>query len=293
MPGRLNTIIIVPHSKARFVKFSFSTRTAIVAACAATVGLILSIVAITYTGSAVNRRLEVDRLRTDNIELADVNQELEATIAEVQGRLDEFEERTSRLALAAGMEAQAVGFSGTGDNGTRVGAGGPYDRLPESPEALAAQGRWVERQLELVEGHLSEQERVLASTPSIAPSLGLITDGFGRRKDPFTGRLAFHRGLDLSARRGTPIKAPADGIVVFAGRNGGLGRTVRISHDFGFTTVYGHLDKISVEPGDEVHRGQELGLMGNSGRSTGPHLHYEVHVEGKAVNPLYYILDAF
>jgi len=293
MPGRLNTIIIVPHSKARFVKFSFSTRTAVVVACVATVGLILSIVAITYTGSAVNRRLEVDRLQSDNIELTEVNQELEATIAEVQGRLDEFEERTSRLALASGMEAQEVGFSGTGGNGTRVGAGGPYDRLPESPEALAAQGRWVERQLELVEGHLSDQEHLLASTPTIAPAVGLITDGFGRRKDPFTGRQAFHRGLDLSARRGTPIKAPADGIVVFAGRNGGLGRTVRISHDFGFTTVYGHLDEISVEAGDEVHRGQELGLMGNSGRSTGPHLHYEVHVEGKAVNPLYYILDAF
>jgi murein DD-endopeptidase MepM/ murein hydrolase activator NlpD len=293
MPGRLNTIIIVPHSKARFVKFSFSTRTAVVAACAAAIGLVLSIVAITYTGSAVNRRLEVDRLQTDNVELAEVNRELEATIAEVQGRLDEFEERTSRLALAAGMEAQAVGFSGTGENATRVGAGGPYDRLPESPEALAAQGRWVERQLELVEGHLSEQEQVLASTPTIAPALGLITDGFGRRKDPFTGRLAFHRGLDLSARRGTQIKAPADGIVVFSGRNGGLGKTVRISHDFGFTTVYGHLDSISVEPGDKVHRGQELGLMGNSGRSTGPHLHYEVHVDGKAVNPLYYILDAF
>jgi len=293
MPGRLNTIIIVPHSKARFVKFSFSTRTAVVVACAAAVGLILSIVAITYTGSAVNRRVEVDRLRAENVELNDVNRELEVTISEVQGRLDEFEERTSRLALAAGMEAQAVGFSGTGGNGNMVGAGGPYDRLPESPEALAAQGRWVERQLELVEGHLSEQEHLLASTPTIAPALGLITDGFGRRKDPFTGRLAFHRGLDLAARRGTPVKAPADGIVVFAGRNGGLGKTVRLSHDFGFTTVYGHLDKILVEPGDHVARGQELGMLGNSGRSTGPHLHYEVHVEGKAVNPLYYILDAF
>jgi murein DD-endopeptidase MepM/ murein hydrolase activator NlpD len=293
MPGRLNTIIIVPHSKARFVKFSFSTRTAVVAVCAAAVGLVLSIVAITYTGSAVNRRVEVERLRAENVELSDVNRELEVTISEVQGRLDEFEERTSRLALAAGMEAQAVSFSGTGGNGSMVGAGGPYDRLPESPEALAAQGRWVERQLELVEGHLSEQEHLLASTPTIAPTLGLITDGFGRRKDPFTGRLAFHRGLDLAARRGTPVNAPADGIVVFAGRNGGLGKTVRLSHDFGFTTVYGHLDKILVEPGDRVSRGQELGLLGNSGRSTGPHLHYEVHVEGKAVNPLYYILDAF
>jgi murein DD-endopeptidase MepM/ murein hydrolase activator NlpD len=289
----MNTIIIVPHSKARFLKFSFSTRALVAAVGAAVVALVLSVIAITFTGSAVNRRVEVQRLKSENSELVDVNRQLETTIADVQGRLDEFEERTTRLALAAGMEAQAVGFSGVGSAATRVGSGGPYDRLPESPEALTAQGRWVQTQLDLVEGQLTEQNHLLASTPTIAPVLGLITDGFGRRKDPFTGRLAYHRGLDISARRGTPIHAPADGIVVFSGRNGGLGRCLRISHDFGFTTVYGHLDKILVEPGTEVHRGQEIGLLGNSGRSTGPHLHYEVHVNGVSKNPLYYILDAF
>ncbi len=293
MPRRLNTIIIVPHSKARFLKFSFSTRALVAVATAAVVAVIFSVVAIAYTGSAVNRRVEVERLKSENSELIDVNRQLEMSIAEVQGRLDEFEERTTRLALAAGMEAQAVGFSGVGSAATRVGSGGPYDRLPESPESLTAQGRWVQDQLDLVEGRLIEQNHLLASTPTIAPVVGLITDGFGRRKDPFTGRLAHHQGLDVSARRGTPIRAPADGIVVFSGRNGGLGRCVRISHDFGFTTVYGHLDKISVEAGAEVHRGQEIGLLGNSGRSTGPHLHYEVHENGVAKNPLYYILDAF
>ncbi len=293
MPRRLNTIIIVPHSKARFLKFSFSTRTLVAVATAAVVAVILSVVAVSLKKNAVNRRVEVERLKSENSELIDVNRQLEMSIAEVQGRLDEFEERTTRLALAAGMEAQAVGFSGVGSAATRVGSGGPYDRLPESPESLTAQGRWVQDQLDLVEGRLIEQNHLLASTPTIAPVVGLITDGFGRRKDPFTGRLAHHKGLDVSARRGTPIRAPADGIVVFSGRNGGLGRCVRISHDFGFTTVYGHLDKITVEAGAEVHRGQEIGLLGNSGRSTGPHLHYEVHVNGVAKNPLYYILDAF
>jgi len=293
MPQRLNTIIIVPHSKARFLKFSFSTRTLVAVLSTVAVALILSVIAIAYTGNAVNRRVEVQRLKSENTELSEVNQELEKTIAEVQGRLDEFEERTTRLALAAGMESEAVGLTGGSASTTRVGSGGPYDRLPESSAALTAQGLWVQDQLDKVEERLVDQGRVLASTPTIAPVLGLITDGFGRRKDPFTGRLAYHRGLDVSARRGTPIKAPADGIVVFAGRNGGLGRTVRISHDFGFTTVYGHLDDISVELGAEVHRGQEIGSLGNSGRSTGPHLHYEVHVDGVSKNPLYYILDAF
>ncbi|MCG6950177.1 MAG: peptidoglycan DD-metalloendopeptidase family protein [Acidobacteria bacterium] len=293
MPGRMNTIIIVPHNKARFLKFSFSTKTLVMASCFVLTALILSVIAIAFTGNAVNRRLEVQRLKSENAELAKVNQQLEVTVSEVQGRLDEFEERTARLALAAGMESAGAGFASPAGSQIRVGSGGPYDRLPESPEVLTAQGRWVQAQLDLVEGRLSEQGKVLASTPTVAPVFGLITDGFGRRKDPFTGRLAFHRGLDISARRGTPIKAPADGIVVFSGRNGGLGKTVRISHDFGFTTVYGHLDRIDVEPGDVVSRGQEIGALGNTGRSTGPHLHYEVHEDGAAKNPLYFILDAF
>jgi hypothetical protein len=104
MPRRLNTIIVVPHSKARFFKFSFSTRTLVAVACASVAALVLSVIAIAFTGSAVNRRLEVQRLKTENVELARVNQELEVTVAEVQGRLDEFEERTAKLALAAGME---------------------------------------------------------------------------------------------------------------------------------------------------------------------------------------------
>lgn len=293
MPARLNTIIIVPHSKARFLKFSFSSRAAVAASIAGGLALVLSIVAIVYTGSAVNRRIEVARLESENRELASVNQELERTIAEVQGRLDEFEERTARLALATGVGPAEGGISGGGSASSRAGAGGPYDRLPESPQALQARGRWLEEQLDLVEGQVDEQLRILAATPTIAPARGLITDGFGRRQDPLTGRLAFHEGLDIAGRRGSKVKAPADGIVVFAGPNGGLGRTVRIAHDFGFTTVYGHLDKISVQPGDEVQRGQEVGLLGNSGRSTGPHLHYEVHLEGRAVDPLYYVLDAF
>lgn len=293
MPRRLNTIIIVPHSKARFLKFSFSTRALVAVGCVLGVALILSVLAIAFTGNAVNRRAEVQRLKAENSQLLKTNQELERTIADVQGRLDEFEERTTRLALAAGMEAESVGFAGDGGAGSWVGSGGPYDRLTEPFDALIDRGRWLDTKLDQVEARLSERGHELASTPTMAPVVGLITDGFGRRKDPFTKRLANHRGLDISARRGTPVRAPADGIVVFAGRNGGLGHTVRLSHEFGFTTVYGHLDKILVQPGDEVHRGDEIGLLGNTGRSTGPHLHYEVHVDGKPVNPLYYILDAF
>ncbi len=294
MPRRLNTIIIVPHSKAKFLKLSFSTRTLVVSSAAVALALTLSIVAILYSGAAVSRSSQVKRLAAENRELSDVNHQLERTVSEVQARLDEFEQRTARLALAAGMATGAAEETGAAENRTeRAGRGGPYDRVPDSPDRLDLQGRWIEEQLDQVEQHFDEQERRFGSTPTIAPVMGIITDGFGRRTDPFTGRQAFHQGLDLAARRGTPVIATADGVVVFSGRDGGFGRVVKLSHGFGYTTVFGHLDKILVKPGDEVRRGDTIGLLGSSGRSTGPHLHYEVHVDGRAVNPLYYILDAF
>jgi len=291
MTRRLNTIIIVPHSKAKFIKFSFSTRAVAFVGAVVVVAMVLSLVAVMYTGSAVKRRTEVANLERENHQLSEVNRGLESSLAEVQARLDEFEERTSRLALAAGMQTGPTMTSGTGGAEGRVGSGGPYDRVAESPQVLRVQGAWIDQQLSQVEERLARQDELLASTPTIAPVAGLLTDGFGRRRDPFTGRHAFHRGLDISARRGTPVIAPGHGIVVFAGRNGGLGKVVKVSHGFGYTTVYGHLDEIDVEPGDEVERGDTIGLLGNTGRSTGPHLHYEVHVDGQAVNPLYYLLD--
>ena len=293
MPGRLNTIIIVPHSQARFIKFSFSTRTLIAAVSLLAVSVILSVVAIAYSGNAVGRRADVQRLQTENQELAEVNRDLSRTISEVQARLDDFEERTARLALAAGMQGDVASAVGANTEGSQVGSGGLYNRLTDGPESLKLQETWIEQQLDLVDQKLSENSEILASTPTMAPAVGVLTDGFGTRNDPITGRRAFHRGLDISARRGTPVYAPADGVVVFAGRNGGLGKTIRISHGFGFTTLYGHLHEMSVELGDQVHRGDHIGAIGNTGRSTGSHLHYEVHEDGNAKDPLYFILDRF
>jgi len=257
------------------------------------VALALSIIAIAFSGSAVGRRADAQRLEAENLELVEVNRELSQTISEVQARLDDFEERTARLALAAGMPGEGPDAVGVVGVDGQVGSGGPYDRLSDPPETLRLQGRWIDQQLDLLDETLSENGDMLASTPTIAPAVGVLTDGFGTRNDPITGRRAFHRGLDISARRGTPVYAPADGVVVFVGRNGGLGKTIKISHGFGYTTVYGHLQDFDVEPGSEVRRGEQIGSVGNTGRSTGSHLHYEVHLDGQAKNPLYYILDRF
>jgi len=131
----------------------------------------------------------------------------------------------------------------------------------------------------------------LSSTPSIWPANGWITSPFGYRRDPFTGYRRFHEGLDISNRKGTPVIAPADGIVVFVGRKGGYGNIITISHGYGITTRYGHLSKILVKLGQQVQRGDIIGKIGNTGRSTGPHLHYEVRINHKPVNPINFILN--
>jgi murein DD-endopeptidase MepM/ murein hydrolase activator NlpD len=133
---------------------------------------------------------------------------------------------------------------------------------------------------------------VWASTPSIWPvSDGWLTSGFGHRISPFTGQVAMHKGIDIAARPNTEIVAPADGVVIRAGPEGGYGNLIKINHGFGMVTAYGHLAKISVRVGQRVRRGQLIGYVGNTGLSTGPHLHYEVYINNSPVNPLRYILN--
>lgn len=139
--------------------------------------------------------------------------------------------------------------------------------------------------------YLKKKSIRLSCTPSIMPAEGWISSPFGYRRDPFTGKRRFHEGLDISNRAGTPVIAPADGIVVFTGREGGYGNLITISHGYGISTRYGHLKKIFVKPGQKVQRGDIIGEMGSTGRSTGPHLHYEVRIYGKPVNPINYILN--
>jgi murein DD-endopeptidase MepM/ murein hydrolase activator NlpD len=143
---------------------------------------------------------------------------------------------------------------------------------------------------ELVE-YLEDQKSLLASTPSIWPVKGWLTSTFGYRSSPFTGRRELHKGLDIATRSGTPIIAPADGLVVFAGREGGFGNMVIIDHGYGITTRYGHCSSLETKLGQKIKRGDVVARVGNTGRSTGPHVHYEVAVNGVSVNPSRYILN--
>jgi len=138
---------------------------------------------------------------------------------------------------------------------------------------------------------LDGKRNLLAATPSLRPTRGWLSSEFGYRISPFTGKRELHKGLDIANRHGTPIIAPADGVVTYAKKKWLIGKMVTIDHGYGMVTRYGHLDKFKIKKGARVKRGEIIALMGNTGRSTGPHLHYEVLLNGVPVNPMRYILD--
>ncbi len=138
---------------------------------------------------------------------------------------------------------------------------------------------------------LHTKKNILASTPSVKPVYGWVSSKFGYRKSPFTGLKEFHSGLDISNKKGTKINATANGVVSYAGQKLLIGNLITIDHGHGILTKFGHLNKILVKQGQKVKRGDIIGLMGNTGRSTGPHVHYEVRINGAPVNPQKYILN--
>lgn len=140
-------------------------------------------------------------------------------------------------------------------------------------------------------GQLHEKKNLLACTPSIRPAKGWISSRFGYRISPFTGRRELHAAYDIANRDGSPVISPANGVVTFTGKKGAYGNLLIIDHGYGLVTRYGHLESFEVKRGEKIKRGQEIAKMGNTGRSTGPHVHYEVRLNGMPVNPEKYILN--
>jgi murein DD-endopeptidase MepM/ murein hydrolase activator NlpD len=144
----------------------------------------------------------------------------------------------------------------------------------------------LENRLDTVRNGVERRQALAAATPSIWPVVGWLSSPFGSRRDPFTGGADFHPGLDISADYGVPVHAPADGVVTSAGASGNYGNLVVVDHGYGITTRYGHLSRFGVSPGVHVHRGDVIGYVGSTGRSTSAHLHYEILLNGQLTNPL-------
>ena len=228
------------------------------------------------------------RIEEENSRLRMENERQRRQLDNLKNRVDAIEDTSRRLSEMSGVpaEGQQPEEQPQEEEGTSPhGAGGPALDAA-SVELLELRAARLEMDFQVYEAALKEQARV----PSIWPVQGESTDSFGYRGNPFGGGGAeFHPGQDIAAPRGTPVFAPADGTVVEAGWKNGYGQTVVLDHGHGMTTRYGHLSKIEVANGQELKRGEELGLVGSTGRSTGPHLHYEVRLGDLPVSPLHYL----
>ncbi len=149
----------------------------------------------------------------------------------------------------------------------------------------------TESRINELDQFLLNKDSMLKSTPSIMPAIGNLTSPYGPRLSPYAGRIKMHEGIDIGAPVGTPIVAPADGVVTFSGAKAGFGNFVQIVHGYGVETIFGHMSSLHVKKGEKVARGTKIATVGNTGYSTGPHLHYEVRVNGTPVDPIYYILN--
>ncbi len=146
-----------------------------------------------------------------------------------------------------------------------------------------------EASLQMLIEYFEDKRSLYASTPSVWPVRGWVTSPFGNRTSPFSGILKFHEGLDIAAQTGTPVVAPADGVVIKAGFSTGYGNMVEISHGYGIKTIFAHNSRLNVKAGQRVRRGDVISYVGDSGSSTGPHLHYEVRANGLPINPIKYM----
>ncbi|MFQ5740805.1 MAG: M23 family metallopeptidase [Acidobacteriota bacterium] len=236
------------------------------------------------TGDYASLQKERDELRTQN-------EAFRLTAKLLTDRLSSLEISAQKLRIVSGLDEAGLG-----------GVGGPRRSkdpiLTLSDRALYQHFRSLDRksitlrnELGKLQDYYKDRNILLAATPSLMPVQGYPSDRYGMRRDPFTSQRDFHPGLDISAPKGNKVVATADGLVVFAGRQFAYGKLVILEHKFGISTRYGHLANIAVTPGQVVKRGDIVGYVGSTGRATGPHVHYEVRLNGRPLDPLRFFRD--
>lgn len=251
-----------------------------------------------YLKSKSDTRL-IERLQSENNLLADKYEEIRGEVSQINLIYSDLVDKEIIIRNIFGLPEISSDERG-------LGIGGPSTKInpdkfseairlahstEQDVEALLRLAKFEQVKYEEVFNTLAEKKSILDHTPSIMPARGQMSRGFGMKNDPFTGYQRFHSGIDIANRTGTPIYAAADGVVKVSGNMGDLGKLIEINHGYGYRTRYGHLSQIKVERGQQVRRGDLIGLMGSTGYSTGPHLHYEVIKNNRSINPLEYILN--
>jgi murein DD-endopeptidase MepM/ murein hydrolase activator NlpD len=276
--SRVYTFIIAPAGSSKVRQVSIHQKVLRIAAIVSVVAisaLVYGAVRVAQTEALGIRNLT---LKSENTQLKHQNEEYASNYSRLRGKISYIEDVTRETARQAKLERSP-------EIDEQAGIGGP-----ETVTALDNKADRLEREIRHINDRLRSDVLRLASVPTGLPVNGYISDGFGMRRNPFNGEgREVHEGLDIAVEFGTPVSATADGLVVYAAPHAGYGNLVIVYHSNGITTRYGHLSKITVEPGQRLKRGQQVGHAGSTGRSTGPHVHYEIRENDQAVDPIRYI----
>lgn len=248
------------------------------------------------------KAFELNRLRQETQNQRSQIQFFSARIEDLEKQLSKLKDFDKKIRIIANLEkgqeaAPSMGMGGPSPSDIREklkkekDEGGLVQQMRTDVERLQSEAMSREESLSELEKLLQVKKEMLAHTPSIWPVMGWVTSGFGFRTNPFTGLTQMHEGLDVSNRVGTSIIAPAHGIVSDVGNDIAHGKVVLIFHGFGMTTRFSHLSKVLVKTGQRVKRGEKIAEIGMTGKTTGPHLHYEIRLSGIPLNPMRYILN--
>ncbi|HEX9399154.1 MAG TPA: M23 family metallopeptidase [Anaeromyxobacter sp.] len=240
-------------------------------------------------------------LKEENAQLRSQILLVQEKVAHISATLDRVERFDAKLRTAVTQLQDpernlAIGPVGDAESDTAIPGPAPaaeanLSALPGKLSSLQSEASRQEQSLRELQEYFDDQRSLLASTPSIWPTRGWVTSDFGTRIDPYSAERKMHQGMDIASPHGQTVYTPSDGTVVFLGSEGGYGNVLVIDHGYGVKTRYGHLSQILVHLGDRVKRGDKVAAVGNTGRSTGPHLHYEVRVNGIPENPRKFILE--
>lgn len=301
MKKRRWTVVFVPHGSepSKIIEVSYG----VMKMAAGGVGL--GVAAALLVGYATMARTadlsRTSRLQDENARLAQTIGELHGRLSTLSDTLTRISQRDARIRVLANLEpidpqVQAAGIGGP-TLAPRPGLPSDGPALRRSQDirvdlnALIRRANLMASSFEEAKDSLASHSQRLAATPSIMPTQGWLTSAFSSMRDhPILHVARPHEGIDVTAPMGSPIEAPAAGVVSDAGWESGYGNTVTIDHGYGIVTKFAHASKLLVRTGQRVQRGQRIALVGNTGLATGPHLHYEVHVNGRPVDPLKYVL---
>lgn len=295
MAKKFVSIVIVPNWKTNFRTINIPQKAVRLFIGAGLAFLIVFIFFLIDYFSMIMTKARYRELLQDTAVQKETIASYENTIAQMKETISNFEEYARKINILAGVQSpeNLKGEPGLG-GGEKIDLDLSLQRRNIEPGALQAikqRADAVGKNLSYMLHFFENQSMVLATTPTIWPTVGWVSSSFGPRIDPFTGRNAFHYGLDIATNLNNPVVATADGVVVQVGSDKYKGNFVSISHGNGFSTEYWHLNKYTVRSGQKVTRGQLIGYVGKTGKALGPHLHYEVRLNGKPVNPIHYILE--